>query len=143
MEPSQPMKEEPYEEQQYVGKEGKCKRKAHTIPTPSVPTKVTVPSLSPPPFAPMSQNNKNNVDLHFDDIALILNPSQVVIASIPLNFIFQHVVVEASDGSNIYKVSTFVMNESITNMLENAAIGNLVLMFAFEFVKNVSKLELY
>ena len=50
-------------------------------------------------------------------------------------------VVEASDGSNIHKVSTFIKNEFISNMLENGAIDNLVLMFAFEFVKNVNELK--
>ena len=52
-------------------------------------------------------------------------------------------VVAASDGSNVHKVSTFVKNESISNMLENGAIDNPMLMSAFEFVKKVSKLEQY
>ena len=50
-------------------------------------------------------------------------------------------VVEASDGYNIHKLSTFVKNESISNMLDNGAIDNPVLMCAFEFIKNVSNLE--
>ena len=127
-----------------LGEEVNDKRKAHATPNPSVPAKVVVPS-PPPPSAPMPQNNTHNVDLHLDDIALTLSPPQVVIASTPSNSVFQsqHVVVEASDGSNIHKVSTFVKNESISNMLENGAIDNPMLMSAFEFVKNVSKLEQY
>ena len=76
---------------------------------------------------------------------LTLTPPQVVIASTPSIFYFQsqHVVVEASNGSNIHKVSTFVKNEFISNMLENGAIDNPMLIFAFEFVKNVSELEQY
>ena len=35
----------------------------------------------------------------------------------------------------------FVKNVFISNMLENGAINNPVLISAFEFVKNVSKLE--
>ena len=50
-------------------------------------------------------------------------------------------VVEASDGSNIDKVSTFVKNKSIFNMLDNGIIDNPVLMFAFELVKNISEFE--
>ena len=52
-------------------------------------------------------------------------------------------IVEASGGSNIHKVSTFMKNESISNILENGAINNLVLISAFEFVKNVSELKQY
>ena len=51
--------------------------------------------------------------------------------------------VEAADGSHIHKVSMFMKNESISNMLENGAIDNPVLKAAFEFVKNVSELELH
>ena len=81
--------------------------------------------------------------MHLDDIALTPTPAQVVFASIPSSFIFQfqHVVVEASNGSDIHKVFTFVKNEFISNMLENGVINNLVLMSAFELVKNVSKFE--
>ena len=143
MEPSQPMEEEPHEDQQHVGRGGKRKRKAHATPNPSVPAKFVVPSPPLPPFVSMPQNNTRNVDLHLDDIALILSPPQVVITSIPSNSVFQsqRVVVEASDGSTIHKVSTFVKNESISNMLENGAIDNPMLMSAFEFVKKVSKFE--
>ena len=76
-------------------------------------------------------------------IALTLTLPQVVIVSTPSNFIFQsqHVVVEASNESNIYKISMFVKNESISNMLENGTIVNPVFMSAFEFVENVYKLE--
>ena len=133
MEPSQPMEEEPHEDQQHVGRGGKRKRKAHATSNPSVPAKVVVPSPPPLPSVSMPQNNTRNVDLHLDDIALILSPPQVVIASIPSNSVFQsqRVVVETSDGSTIHKVSTFVKNESISNMLENGAIDNPVLMSAF------------
>ena len=94
--------------------------------------KVVVPS---PPSAPMPQNVTRNVDLHLDDIVLIPTPPQVVIASTPSNSIFQ------SQHLVIHKVSIFVKNVSISNMLENGAINNPVLISAFEFVKNVSKLE--
>ena len=50
-------------------------------------------------------------------------------------------VVEASNGSNIHKLPTFVEKESISNMLENGAIDNPMLISAFEFVKNISKFE--
>ena len=138
IEPSQPMEEEPHEEQQHVVRGGKRKRKAHVTSTSSVPAKVVVPSPPPPPSAPMPQN----VDLHLDDIALTLSPPRVVIASTPSNSSFQSQHV-ASDGSNIHKVSTFMKNESISNMLENGAIDNPVLKAAFEFVKKVSELELH
>ena len=143
MEPSQPMEEEPHEEQQRVGRGGKRKRKAHATPTPCVPPKVVVPSPPSAPSVTMPQNNNNNVDLHLDDIALTLSPPQVVIASTPKNIAFQsqHVVVESPRGSNIHKVSMFVKNESISYMLENGAIDNPVLMSAFDFVKNVSEFE--
>ena len=136
------MEEEPHEDQQYVGRRGKRKRKAHATPNPYVPAKVVVTS-PPPPSVSMPQNNTRNVDLHLDDIALTLSPPQVVIASTPSNSVFQsqRVIVEASDGSTIHKVSTFVKNESISNMLENGAIDNPMLMSAFEFVKKVSKLK--
>ena len=52
-------------------------------------------------------------------------------------------IVEASDGSNIHKVSTFVKKKCISNMLENGAIDNLVLVSAFEFVKKINKVEQY
>jgi hypothetical protein len=76
---------------------------------------MVVPSPLPPQFLPISQNNKNNFYLYLYDIALILSPPQVVIASTPSNsvFKFQHVIVQASDGSNIHKVFMFVKNESI------------------------------
>ena len=83
-EPSQPMEEEPHEDQQHVVRGGKRKQKAHVTSTSLVPAKVVVPSPPPPPSAPMPQN----IDLHLDDIALILSPPQVVIASIPLNSSF-------------------------------------------------------
>ena len=139
MEPSQPIMEESHEVQQPVRRGTKHKQKAHTTPNPSIRAKVVVLS---PPSVPMSQNITRNVDLHLDDIALTLSPPQVVIALIPSNFVFQsqHTVVEVSDGSNIHKVSIFVKNESNSNMLENDAIDNQVLMSAFEFVKNVSML---
>ena len=140
MEPSQPIMEESHEVQQPVRRGTKHKQKAHTTPNPSIRAKVVVLS---PPSVPMSQNITRNVDLHLDDIALTFSPLQVVIASTPSNSVFQSqdVVVEASNGSNIHKVSTFVKNESISNILENGAIDNPMLMSAFEFVKNVSKLE--
>ena len=47
-------------------------------------------------------------------------------------------VVEASDGSNVHKVSTFVKNKFISNILETSATDNLVLMYAFEQKKFVS-----
>ena len=136
------IKEEPHEQQQ-VGRGGKHKPKAYATPTPSIPAKVFLPLSLPPPSAPMPQTNKNNADLYLNDLALTFSPPQVVIASTPSNFIFQfqHVLVEASDGSNINKVFIFVENESISNMLENGTIDNPMLMFAFEFVKNVSELE--
>ena len=64
---------------------------------------MVVYSPPPPPSVTMPQNNKNNVDLHLDDIALTFNPPQVVIVFTLSNFIFQsqHMVVEAPDGSNI------------------------------------------
>ena len=85
----------------------------------------------------------NTLTLPPCDIALSLTPSQVVIASTPSIYDFQsqHVVVEASNGSIIHKVSTFVKNESIFNKLENGTIDNPMLIFAFEFVKNVRELE--
>ena len=140
MQPSQPMEEEPHEVQQHVGRGGKHKRKVHAITNPSIPAKVVVPS---PPSAPMPQNVTRIVDLHVDDIALTPSPFQLVFTSTPSTFVFQsqHVVVEVSNGSNIYKVFTFVKNESISNMLENGAIDNPMLIFAFKFVKNTSKLE--
>ena len=63
MEPSQPIEEEPHEEQHHIGKRGKRKRKAHATPTPFVPAKVVIMSPPPPlpPFAPMSPNNKRNM----------------------------------------------------------------------------------
>ena len=93
----------------------------------------------------MPQNNTRNVDLCLDYIILILSPPQVVIASTPWNSVFQsqYVVVKAFDESNIHKVSMFVKNESISNLLENSAIDNPVLMSTFEFVKNISKFEQY
>ena len=111
-------------------------------PIPCVPAKVVVPSPPLPPSTPMPQNNKSNVDLHLDDIALTLSSSQVVITSTPSNSVFKfyYVVVEVFDGSNVHRVSTF-MNESISSRLDNSAIDNLVLVSAFEFVKNVSELE--
>ena len=128
--------------QQYVGRGSKRKRKVHATSNPCVPAKMVVSS---PSFAPMPQNVIRNVDLHLDDIVLTSTSPQVVIALTPSNSVFQSqdVVVEASNGSNIHKVSTFVKNESISNMLENGAIDNPVLMFAFEFVKNVRKLKRY
>jgi hypothetical protein len=104
---------------------------------------VVVSSPPPPPSVTMPQNNNNNVDLHLDDIALTLSPPQVVIASTPSSSTFQsqYVVVESPHGSNIHKVSIFVKNESISNMLENGAIDNPVLMSAFDFVKNVSEFK--
>jgi hypothetical protein len=143
IEPSQPMEEEPHEEQQRVGRGGKRKRKAHATPTPCVPPKVVVPSPPSAPSVTMPQNNNNNVDLHLDDIALTLSPPQVVIASTLSNSVFQsqHMVVESPHASNIHKVSMFVKNESISNMLENGAIDNPMLMSAFDFVKKVSEFE--
>ena len=140
IEPSQPIKEEPHEVQQHIGRGDKRKRKAHATPNSSVPAKVVVPS---PPSIPMPQNITHNVDLHLDVIALTPTPSQVIIASTPSNFIFQYqyVVVQISNGSNIHKFSTFVKNESISNVLKNGTIDNPVLMPTFEFVKKVSKLE--
>ena len=85
----------------------------------------------------MSQNIILNVDLHLDGNTLTLSPPQVVIASTPSNSIFQsqHMVVKAFDGSNIHRVSTFVKNKSISNMLENGAIDNPILISTFEFGK--------
>ena len=143
MEPSQSMEEEPHEEQHHVGRGGKRKRKAHSTPTRSVPAKVVVPSPLPPPSVPQPQNNNNTVDLTLDDIPLTLSPPQVVIASTPSNSVFQSQHVETRDESNVHKVLTFLKNESISNMLENGAIENPVLMSAFEFVKKVSKLQQY
>ena len=79
------------------------------------------------------------------DIALTFSPSQVVIASTPLIFYLksQHVVVESSNGSNLYKVYTFVKNDFISNLLENGPINNPMLIYAFEFVKNISELGQY
>ena len=104
---------------------------------------MVVPSPPPPPSVTMPQNNNNNINLYLDDIALILSPSQVVIASTPSNSAFQsqHVVVEFPRGSNIHKISMFVKNESISNILENGAINNPMLMSAFDFVNKVSKFE--
>ena len=145
MKPSQPMTEEPHEEQQHVGRGGKHKRKAHATATSCVPPKVVVPSPPPPPppSVTMQLNNNNNVDFHLDDIVLTLSPPQVVIATIPSNSTFQsqHVVVESPHGFNIHKNSIFMKNESISNMLENSAINNPMLMSAFDFVKNVSDFE--
>ena len=50
-------------------------------------------------------------------------------------------VVEASNRSNIHKVYIFLKNESISNMLENGAIDNPMLISVFDFVKNDSELE--
>ena len=143
MKPSQPMAEEPHEEQQHVGRGGKHKRKAHATATSCVLPKVVVPSPPPPPSVTMQLNNNNNVDFHLDDIVLTLSPPQVVIATIPSNSTFQsqHVVVESPHGFNVYKNSIFMKNESISNMLENSAIDNPMLMSAFDFVKNVSDFE--
>ena len=88
MDTSQPMEEEPREEQQRVERGGKRKRKAHATPIPYVPKKVVVPLLLPPPSTSIPQNNKKKIDLSLDDIALTLSPPQVVIASTPSNFIF-------------------------------------------------------
>ena len=78
MKPSQPIEEEPYDEQQHVGRGRKRKRKAHPIPNPSIPAKVIVPSPPPPPpSAPMLQNNTRNVNLHLDDIALTPSPPKL------------------------------------------------------------------
>ena len=52
-------------------------------------------------------------------------------------------VVGSPHGSNIHKNSMFVKNKSISNMLENGAIDNPVLMPAFDFVKNDSEFEQY
>ena len=104
---------------------------------------MVVSSPPPPPSVTIPQNNNNNVNLHLDDIALILSPPQVVIASTPSNSAFQsqHVVVEFPRGSNIHKISMFVKNESISNIFENGAIDNPMLMYAFDFVNKVSKFE--
>ena len=141
MEPSQPIDEEPNEEQQHVGRGGKRKRKAYATPTSCVPPKVVVPSPPPTPSVTMSQNNNNNVDLHLDDIALTLSPPRVVIASSPSNSVFQsqHVVVESPYRSNMHKFSMFMKIEFISNVFKNGAIHNPMLMSALDFVKNVSE----
>ena len=140
IEPSQPIEEEPHEVQQHIRRRDKRKRKGYATLNSSVLAKMVVPS---PPSTPMPQNIMHNIDLHLDVIALTPTPPQVIIASTPSNFVFQyqHVVVQVSNGSNIHKFSTFVKNESISNVLKNGAINNPVLMSTFEFVKNVSKLE--
>ena len=96
----------------------------------------------PPPSAPMPQ--KMLICILMILHSLLVHPKLLLLQH-PSNSSFQsqHVVVEASDGSNIHKVSTFVKNESISNMLENGAIDNPVLKAAFEFVKKVSELELH
>ena len=50
-------------------------------------------------------------------------------------------IIEIFYGSNIHKVSTFMKNDSISNMLENGAIDNPMLMSIFEFIKKVNELE--
>ena len=91
----------------------------------------------------MPQNVTCSIDLYLDDIALTSTPPQVVIASTPSNSDFQsqHVIDEVSNGSNIHNIFMFVKNKSISNMLENGAIDNPMLMFVFEFVKKINKLE--
>lgn len=80
------------------------------------------PNSSPPLVTGIQIDTGKNV-LQLDDIVLTLTPSKIAIAPTPTSFSLQsqHVAFKVLHKSSSPKVSLFLENVSISNMLKNGA----------------------